>query len=287
MRRIIIPAVLLVAAISLSGCAASGSPDESSYTGAGQGVMLEPAQDSGPPLITQESAAAADGSVDRQVITSGYVTITSEEPISAATEATRIVESIGGRVDSRTEYAPIDGDKGSATLTLRLPADKLTATLEKLKTLGELREVSLSSSDVTMETQDLDARITALRASVDRLVALLATATDTDVLIKLETAISERQGNLESLESQRRYLADQVSLSTITLNLVSKADAPVVTPDSFWSGLQTGWDAFVGFFAGLLVALGVLLPWIALAGVITFLIIFFLRRRAKAVTPGE
>ena len=77
-----------------------------------------------------------------------------------------------------TEPLPPKGDQdgGSATLTLRVPADDLTDILERLKALGEVQEVSLNSSDVTMETQDLDARISALSASIDRLLGLLATA---------------------------------------------------------------------------------------------------------------
>jgi hypothetical protein len=229
--------------------------------------------------------------VDRQVITTGYVTITVDDPMTSATEAVRIAESVGGRVDGRSEYAPANGDKGSATLTLRLPADSLTATLDKLRELGAVQEVSLSSTDVTMETQDLDARISALRASVDRLLGLLATATDTDTLIELETAISNRQGELESLESQRRYYSDQVSLSTVTLNLVSEFTAPPTVPGDFGSGLAAGWSAFVGFFAGLVVVFGVLLPWLVLAGIITVVVILLVkrgqRRRAGAEEPAE
>ena len=282
MRRSLIPAALLIAAsLTLAGCAA-GSSGGLSEEAAPFSPQQIPAQDAG-----AEVESAADGvgrdadTIDRQVITTGHVTITAVDPIGAATEAVRIAESVGGRVDGRTERAPVDGDQGSATLTLRLPADSLTATLDKLKALGEVEEVALSSNDVTMETQDLDARIKALTASVDRLINLLATATDTEVLIQLETAISDRQGELESMQSQRRYLADQVSLSTITLNLISEADAPVDEPDTFWSGLLAGWDGFVAFFAALLVAFGVSLPWLLLLGAIAFAVILIIRRASR------
>ena len=162
----------------------------------------------------------------------------------------RIVEAAGGRVDGRTEYAPTDTDQGSATLQLRIPADKLTATLDKLEELGRADEVSLSTSDVTVESQDLDARITALRASIERLNGLMAQATNIDDLITLESAISSRQGELESLEAQQRYLADQVSMSTISLYLRSDAEAPKTVPGDFWSGLATGWNAFVALLGG-------------------------------------
>ncbi len=285
MRRILLPAALLVAAsIALAGCSA-GSNSSAPSIGQAPGVAPVGTQgqviDSNGKVVGSASGATA---VDRQVVTTGVMTITAKDPLAAATAATKIVESVGGRIDGRNEYAPANGDKGSATLTMRLPADSLAQTLEKFKGLGDVQEISTSASDVTMQSQDLNARITALRASVVRLLSLLSQATDTDTLIKLETAISDRQANLESLESQQNYLADQVALSTITLTLQSIANAPVVAPVTFWGGLAAGWATFVAFFAGLLVVIGVLLPWLVLAAIITVGTIAFARRRRRG-TP--
>ena len=271
-----IPATLAVLVLALTGCSAANqsAPDQPASGGSSTEEMLV-----SPDVAVDGSAESVQSLVDRQVITTGWVTITVEKPLDAATDAVRIAEAAGGRVDGRTEYAPVNGDQGSATLTLRLPAESLTQTLDKLKELGEVQEVSLNASDVTMQSQDLDARITALSASVDRLLALLATAVDTDTLIQLETAISDRQGELESLESQRRYLADQVALSTVTLNLQSVATAPVQEPDTFLDGLVAGWNSFVAFFAGLVVVIGVLLPWLVFLGIIAAIVVFLIKRR--------
>ncbi len=175
----------------------------------------------------------------------------------------RIVETAGGRVDGRTEYAPTDNDQGSATLQLRIPADKLTATLDKLEELGRADEVSLSTSDVTVQSQDLDARITALRASIERLNGLMAQATNIDDLITLESAISSRQGELESLEAQQRYLADQVvdvdDLAVPALRRRGAEDRCRATSGRVSRPAGTRSSAF---WAGLLVVLGVLLPWL-------------------------
>ncbi len=278
-----IPAAAIVATLALAGCSATSGASDAS----GGSVSVEKApellRDSQSTEFVQTDTIATP---DRQVITTGYVTITVEKPMDAAAEAIRITEQSGGRVDGRTETAPINGNEGSATLTLRIPSDTLTATLDKLRKLGAVQEVSLNSSDVTMATQDLDARIKALTASIDRLLGLLATATDTENLITLETAISDRQTELESLESQRRYYADQVSLSTVTLNLVSDFTAPVAEPDNFFSGLIAGWNAFVAFFAGLLVALGVALPWLVFLGVIAVIVVVLVKRRAARPQPA-
>lgn len=284
MRRILIlPTALVLTALALTGCSAASSSDS--------GGVPDSAE--APVPMTEQGGLASDAggqdvaATDRQVITTGWVTVTVDEPMDAATEAIRITESVGGRVDGRTEYAPVDGDKGSATLTLRVPAETLNSTLDKFKELGEVQEISLNSQDVTMATQDLDARIKALSASIDRLLVLMSNATDTDTLITLETAISDRQAQLESMQSERRYYADQVALSTVTLNLVSVADAPVKEPDTFWSGLVAGWSAFVAFFAGLVVVIGVLLPWLVLAGLITAVVLFFVKRRKPATVDEE
>ena len=232
-----------------------------------------------------EGAAAGDAATaalvpqDRAVVTSGTATVTADDPLAAATEAVRIVEGAGGRVDARTESAPTENDEGSANLTLRIPSSVLTATLDDIKKLGKLEDIALNSVDVTTQSQDLDARISALSASVDRLTALLASATDTKVLIELESAISERQGNLESMQAQQRSLADQVSMSTIDLALISVTDAPVAQPDTFWSGLAAGWGALTGFVGFVLVAFGVLLPWIVVAGIAAAVALLVIRRR--------
>lgn len=279
-RTITFTAALLAVGLGLAGCAAPMSYESApDYAPApAGGVVYEES------LVRDSELQSA---ADRQVITTGYMSVVVAAPLDAATETTRIVEAAGGRVDGRTEYAPTDGRRASASLTLRIPATNLTAVLEQLKALGDAQQVTLQASDVTMQTQDLDARIGALEAAVERLLALLANADSTEALIQLETAITDRQAELDSLKSQRRYLADQVSMSTISLELISTQDAPVEDPDTFFSGLEAGWNALVAFFAGLLVVAGVLLPWLVLAAIVAFVIIVIVRaaRRRKQATP--
>jgi len=271
--RATLGAVLLVAALSLAGCSALGSSTSSSGGSSGSGSST------GSGAVAPDAAVGSDGgvklsnvpdaskTVDRSVIVTGTVTITASDPIASAAKAVTIVEAAGGRIDGRTENAAANGDRGSATLVLRIPAAKLTPTLAALKKLGRADQVQLDSADVTTQSQDLDARITASRATIARLLQLESTATDTTNLIAIETAIGDRQAELESMEAQQRGLADQISMSTITLQLRSDAAAPPIKPADFWSGLGTGWNAFTGFWAAVLVAFGVLIPWLALAAV--------------------
>jgi hypothetical protein len=104
-----------------------------------------------------------------------------------------------------------------------------------------------------------------------------------------EKALSERQQNLESMQSQRTLLADQVELSTLTVHLQPFGVAPPGGPHGFFEGLGTGWRALVTALAAAVVVLGILLPWLAVAGVVTGGVLWPIRRarrRTSAKPPA-
>lgn len=274
-RTTLLSAGLLAAAVLLTGCSAGGAARDESGVSAPQ--IPVPADG-----VTSESDGGTTGFSDdaaRSVIVTGTMTVTAEDPSAAAREAVEIVEEAGGRVDARSEYAPTGGDRGSASLTLRIPADELQDVIDDLAELGRADEISTSTTDVTVAVADLESRIATQRGIIERLNALFGQAGTIADLVELETRIAEHQATLEDLEAQQRSVADQVALSTLSLFLRSEAEAPAPQPMDFLSGLAAGWSAFVAFFSGLLVALGVLLPWLALAGIIAAAVILLVRRR--------
>jgi Flp pilus assembly protein TadB len=119
---------------------------------------------------------------------------------------------------------------------------------------------------------------------VNRLLALVDQAATTADLVELETAISDRQGQLDSLKSQQQYLADQIDYSTITLDLQEKGTLPSNVPGDFWSGLATGWAALTAALSGFVVVVGVLIPFLiplAVIAAIVVLIVVLARRGGK------
>jgi uncharacterized coiled-coil protein SlyX len=275
-------AALLAATILLAGCSASSGAtgDTGSVSGEQGGAPLAPEMQGGDAATDGDSGVSSDEEA-RDVIVTGSMTVTADDPIAASREAVRLVESAGGRVDGRTEYAPSNGDAGSANLLLRIPAERLQGVLDDLADLGRADEISTSTSDVTVLVTDLESRIATQRGIIDRLNTMFARATTIDELITLETTIAQHQATLEDLEAQQRSVSDQVALSTISLYLRSEAEAPKQEPMDFLSGLSAGWGAFVAFFSGLLVALGVLLPWLIAAGLISAAIVLIVRRNRR------
>jgi acetolactate synthase regulatory subunit len=279
---------VLLAMALLVACSGPGSSSSSSGGSGGVAAGSKPA-DSG------NSGGSPTADTARQVVTTATASLAVKDPADSAQRVSQLVESLGGRVDERTEQSAPGSDRTvSADLVVRVPAAALTGLLADLKKLGDVASVSVSRSDVTATAVDLDARISALRTSVTRLQGLMQNAATTDALLAAEKALSERQANLESLQSQRALLADQVTLSTLTVHLRPLGVAPAGGPHGFLEGLGTGWRALVSALGVILVILGVVLPWLALAGLVAAAVLVLLRRvrrvqrrRATLGTPAE
>src|SRR3712207_4602959 len=107
MKRILAPAVVLLAALTLGGCSSfSGSSGGDASDGAaepGVGVPVAPDLGGGGGEsggdAGSEDGGDSEADADRSVVTTGSMEITAADPLAAAAEATRIVERLGGRVD--------------------------------------------------------------------------------------------------------------------------------------------------------------------------------------------
>jgi hypothetical protein len=171
---------------------------------------------------------------------------------------------------------------------VRVPATALTGVLADLEDLGDVASVSVTRSDVTADAVDLDARISSLRTSVARLQALMDDAASTEALLAAEKALADRQQQLESLQSRRALLADQVELSTLSVHLEPFGVAPTGGPDGFLEGLATGWRALISALGTAVIVLGIVLPWLtvaALAAAAVWVPLRRLRRRSAAEAP--
>jgi hypothetical protein len=285
MRRSLGTVVAALATALLVGCTGSGPESAGAGGGADEGPVTAAPEDPG-----GAPSAPDEADPDRQVVTTASASVAVEDPAEGAQRVSELVESVGGRVDERTEQAASgdDGVEGAvADLVVRVPADELTGVLAELEDLGDVEHVSVSRSDVTATVVDLDARISALQTSVARLQALVEGAATTEALLAAEKALSERQEQLESLQSRRALLADQVELSTLHVHLAPVGVAPAGGPDGFLEGLGTGWRTLVSALGAVVVALGVALPWLAVAALVTAAVVVpvRLRRRAAVAAP--
>ncbi|MCA2210343.1 DUF4349 domain-containing protein [Nocardia rosealba] len=291
MRKLAVVMIALLGLVFLVGCGGDEADDRSSSPGALDASAPAPAVAPGfrEGAPSKESPAPSDSSTRKEVIT-GSVDITADDPIAAAGTVVDRVTALNGRVDSRTEQPGTDKRVARAVLSVRVPADKTDAFITDLGDAGTVTEISTNRDDVTMQWQDLDARINALRASVDRLKALIAGANNTADLIAAEEALSSRQGELDSLTAQKRSLDDQVALSTLTITLTAEKKQAPGEPDSFWDGIVSGWNSLVDWLGDAVVFAGKAVPWLglfALLGAVLYAAVRVVRRKPQSHTAKE
>jgi Flp pilus assembly protein TadB len=167
----------------------------------------------------------------------------------------------------------------TAWITVRVPADALSEVVKGLSTLGTVTASQTDRRDVTTETLDLRARVSALETSVARLTDLMKQSTSTADLIAAESALSERQSELDSLRQQLTWTESQVAMSTLTVSLVEPSPAVTADPAGFGDGVAAGWNGLVATLNALVVAIGFLLPWLGVAAVIAALVVLIVRVR--------
>lgn len=299
-----VAAVAAVAVLSLaSGCSSSdGGSDSASVADRGQVDEAPAVSDGDAAAIADESAGGADTlkAVDPardvsqeepgpSVIRTGTVSLEAEDVGAVRFDVRRIVDQNGGAVTQQETTTGDGGEVTTARLVVRVPSERFDKAQAALEELATLTDSTSAEDDVSTEVVDVAARVRAQRKSVARIEALLARASDLQQIVSIESQLATRQAELDSLVSRQAYLADQTATSTITVYVEQPDEKEAKDDDEtgFLSGLQDGWDSFVGGLVVALTVLGFLLPWLILVAVLGVPLWLALRRRAgrRPATP--
>ena len=263
----------LIAVLTLAACTGSGGGAAGSDAGSAGGALAAPAARKAEAGTAATDRAAGAVTTDITIGTSKIrtaelsVQVAHRASVAAAADAAeQIALRSGGEVDADDRTS---GRNPTATLVLRVAPEDLTATLTALARLGAEKSRHLSTQDVTSKVADVNSRVVSARESIARLRALYAHATKVADVINIESELSQRESDLESLEAQQRALAAETSTAQITLSLARAAAKPAAARpkhhrSGFVGGLENGWDAFTRAAAGFATALGAALPFAVL-----------------------
>ena len=234
-----------------------------------------------------EDSGAADGpttpEMQRSVISSGTVSLAGEDVRETRRDVQRVVDAQGGEITDETTETDSEGDTSYVRMVVRVPSAKFGETMSALEQVGVLRSSDRGSEDVTTQVIDNGARVRAQEASLRRVELLLADARDLKDVIWIESQLTGRQAELDSLKSQQSWLADQTSLSTITVDIstqrVVEDEPEEERPTGFLAGLDGGSKALGAVVTVLSTVLGALLPFAAVALVLGLPVWLVVRRR--------
>jgi hypothetical protein len=263
----------LAAAVLVAACRAIPQPetqqrlDPRDYAGAGvQGEVKVAAA----PVATflRQNTAAADAPlllhssvVAGMVIRTGQTSIEVDSLERAVAQVRLLAGRIGGYVANTTMQTG-QGQLRSASLEVKIPADRFDDGLGGLAGLGKLESVNVTAEDVGEEFTDVTARMGNARRLEARLIDLLATRTGKlkDVL-DVEHELARVREEIERYEGRLRYLRAHAVLSTLTiyvhepLPVVGRAGSSVIG-----EAFKQAWRNFVGLVAAMIRSLGIVIP---------------------------
>ena len=247
-RRIVALLAVLVVLGACSGTTADGFQGVASNLGGSEPATTTTAASATTVADEPDDAGAESGLAgvpsvtDRKVIYDGQMQLEAADTRAAFDRIIALVQGSGGFVAATNIGDTSErNDQPTISVTLRLPADNLTATLSGIRAVASrVVTESLQSQDVTDQFVDIDAQLRNLTALETELLTLLAELRDNNnadpaKLLQVFEQIRATRGEIEQLEGRRQMLDNLVSLATLQIGISPlPAAAPIVPNDPAW-----------------------------------------------------
>lgn len=218
-------------------------------------------------LAAADSAPARPfGVATNMVIRTGQASVEVDSLERAVDEVRLLARRIGGYI-ANTAMQTGRGEFRSASLEVKVPAERFDEGLTGLAPIGKVESVDVRAQDVGEEFSDVTARMANARRLESRLLDLVATRTGKlkDVL-DVEQSLAQVREEIERYEGRLRYLKAHATLSTLTIYVhepIPIAGHPGTSV--LGEALAQAWRNFVGLAALVIASLGVVVPLGAIA----------------------
>ena len=269
-----IATLLFTAVLALTACTEARETERSAEARERAGFAQTAREDrvapAAAPMVAQQRAVATAAEValfsrfsvaPSMVIRTGQASIEVDSLERAVAQVRLLAARVGGYV-ANTVMQTGRGDLRSASLEVKIPAERFDEGLNGLTPLGKLESVNVLAEDVGEEFTDVTARMQNSRRLESRLIDLLARGTGKlkDVL-DVEQELARVREEIERSEGRLRYLRSHAALSTLTIAV--HEPLPVVGhPGSSVIGeaFKQAWRNFVALVAACIRGLGIVIP---------------------------
>ena len=232
------------------------------------------------------SASSTASAGSQKIITTGTLSLVVHERAlgHVVAELQAIATSLGGYVS--TSNVALAGSSRGGTVVLGVPAGEFQKAVSEAESLGTLKHLSTTATDVTGQVADLGAQVSALEAARTQLEALFARAGTIQALLSVQNEITSVQSQIQQLQAQQRVLANEISFSSLTVALAMPSATHASAPSRFSKAWHQAVSHVEGGLSTLLADSGIVLFSVVLLIVLGLLVLFggrllwsFVRRR--------
>lgn len=273
-------ALFLILALLFAGCSAAPSKGEDnnmmqSPGAAGDGVYSE----------EEKSETSVGIEENRKLIRTVTIDAETADLDTILSDLDAQLAQLGGYVQNKSVQNGRSNNRRYATLTLRIPADKVDQLVDHVEDSTNILSSSEKTEDVTLKYSATESRIKALETQEARLLELLAEADSLNDLLTLESKLTAVRQELETVKSQLKLYDSLIDYGTINLTITEvKEYTPVeVEEPTAWERIGTGfvnslkgvWHILTELFIFLIVAL----PYLAIPAAIVVIVIVIHKKR--------
>src|SRR5256885_15419216 len=182
------------------------------------GSNISPAE-GGEPNLAEASVPAL---ANRKLVRNANVELEIVSFDNAVEKITEFANEERGYVATTSSEKQANGKLKSEIVVKVLP-ENLDHFLQKLRGIGELKNQTLGTEDVTKAYFDTDARLKNARVMEQRLIHMLKTKTGkVSDLLQVEKELGRVREEIEKMQGELKYWDSQVQFATVTISLAEK-----------------------------------------------------------------
>ncbi len=283
---------LCMLAALLAGCGGA-----SKSTQAFDAAAAAPAEAANGTYYDMESAKSEDGGLtgdtDSTVLPEGRKWIITVNMSAETEDLDALMEALNGKISGLGGYVEDqDSYNGSmyssrryrsASLTVRIPAQRVDEFTEEMSGIANVVSTNLSREDITLSYVATESRVKALQTEEARLLELMEQAETMADLLEIESRLTDVRYELENRASQLRLYDNQVDYATIYLSIDEVQEYTPVEEPTVWERISGGFVSSVkGVGNGLLDLLVWVLaksPYLVILGGVTVGVVVLVRKR--------
>ncbi len=163
---------------------------------------------------------------DRKTIRTVSMTVLVHNSQHVSEQLEALAKSEGGLVVSAEIYG--GNDTSSASLTIRIPADRFEEMKAEIRKLGiRVENEKLEAQDVTRQYVHHAARLRNLRAEEAQYLGILKQARTVKETLEVSDKLNEVRGEIEQQQAEFDVLSKQVETVALSVSLRAEAEAQV------------------------------------------------------------
>lgn len=232
------------------------------------------------------TAVTTPVSQNRKLIRNAEIGVDTKKFDTFCADMEKKASELGGFVES-SDFTQDGKTARFASLTLRIPAEKLDSFLESVATEATVRYKTTEVQDVTENYIDIESRINSLKTEQEALLRLLEKAESLSDILEIQGRLTEVRGNLESIEGQLKSLDGQIAYSTVNVYVNEVEFVAPEGDDSFFSQVRIGLvdnlhsigQSARSTAVFLLASLPYILIWAAVIAVVVLIVVRIRRKR--------